>query len=470
MLNRQSIHRIHLIGVAGTGMGAFAGLLSKAGFEVRGSDQNVYSPMKEKLADWKIPVLTPYKASNLEPKPDLVIIGNAISAGNEEAQATLQSGVPYYSFPQALGELFLDSNRSMVVSGTHGKTTSSALLAHTLRFNHIDSGFLIGGIPNNFEESFGCPQNDGAFFVVEGDEYDTAFFDKGPKFLHYRPQLLLCTSLEYDHADIYANVEAIISRFSQLMSLLKPEGCLVMQVNSPHLRTAFDNADFRSKLVTYGEGGDFSLSNDIENSDGISFDVHFKGENLGRVSLGLSGEHNMQNALGCYAILLQAGLTHTQIARGFASFAGVKRRMEVKGHVGELVVIDDFAHHPTAVQTTLHGARQKYGDRPLWALFEPRSASSCRAIFQDDYARSFASADRVMIAPPGRNLDENIALNVKRLASDVNASGIPAVSYDSIDEMVTMVKDQAPKNAVILCMSNGAFGDIHKRILESFAG
>lgn len=450
-------------------MGAFAGLLKKSGFDVRGSDQNIYSPMKEKLADWEIPVLTPYAKANLADKPDLVIVGNAISQNNEEAQAVMELGLQYRSFPAALGELFLETNRSVVVSGTHGKTTCSALLAHTLRHNHIDSGFLIGGIPNNFDESFGCPKNAGALFVVEGDEYDTAFFDKGPKFLHYRPHLLLCTSLEYDHADIYASVDQIIERFAQLMSLLKPDGVLVMQSDSLHLRTALSKANLQGKLVTYGVSGDYTCSNSSETADGIAFDVMYHNELRGRVSLELSGKHNIQNALGCYAILTNAGLTHEQIANGFASFAGVKRRMEVKGRVGELVVIDDFAHHPTAVDTTLHGARKRYPDQPIWALFEPRSASSCRAVFQDDYARSFQHADRVMIAPPGRNLDEKIALDVKRLAKDVSSLGKVAQAFDSIDSMVEAVRKEAPANAIILCMSNGAFGNIHQKILREIS-
>jgi len=469
MSNTKSINRIHLIGVAGTGMGAFAGLLKKSGFDVRGSDQNIYSPMKEKLADWKIPVLTPYSKANVADEPGLVIVGNAISQSNEEVQSVMELGLQYRSFPAALGELFLETNRSVVVTGTHGKTTCSALLAHTLRHNKIDSGFLIGGIPNNFEESFGCPRNDGALFVVEGDEYDTAYFDKGPKFLHYRPHLLLCTSLEYDHADIYANVDQIIERFTQLMSLLKPDGILVMQSDSPHLRTALSKANLQGKLVTYGSTGEFVAANSSESQAGIAFDVIYHNELRGHVSLELSGEHNIQNALGCYAILANAGLSHEQIASGFASFTGVKRRMEVKGRVGDLVVIDDFAHHPTAVDTTLHGARKRYPDKPIWALFEPRSASSCRAVFQEDYAKSFQHADRVMIAPPGRNLDEKIALDVKRLAKDVANFGKLAQAFDSIDSMVDTVRNEAPANAIILCMSNGSFGDIHQRILAARA-
>lgn len=448
-------------------MGAFAGLLKAAGFAVQGSDQNVYSPMKEKLADWGIPVLTPYQASNLEPKPDLVIIGNAISKTNVEAVATMESNLPYCSFPEALGELFLSSNRSIVVAGTHGKTTSCALLAHTLSFNNIDSGFLIGGIPNNFSESFRCPKEKGALFVVEGDEYDTAFFDKGPKFLHYRPRLLLCTSLEYDHADIYKDVEQIIGRFSQLMSLLDSDGRLVMQMDASHLKTALNGADFKGKLITYGEAGEYSMRDAKESIDGISFEVVRRNEILGSVSLSISGEHNMQNALGCYAILIEGGLTHEQIAKGFASFEGVKRRMEVKGRVGEIIVIDDFAHHPTAVETTLKGARQKFGDRPLWALFEPRSASSCRKVFQDAYALSFKVADRVLLAPLGRDLDRSLSLDAKQLAKDISSQGIAANSCDSLDDMIEVIAKDAPKNAIILCMSNGSFGNIHARIVDA---
>lgn len=462
-----AVKNIHLVGVAGTGMGAFAGLLKAAGYNVRGSDQGVYSPMKEMLEDWDIPVLMPYQAENLEPKPDLVVIGNVIRKDNIEAVATMKEQFPYCSFPEALGQLFLSNNKSIVVAGTHGKTTCCGLLAHSLAFNEIDLGFLIGGIPNNFTESFRCPKNEGAFFVVEGDEYDTAFFDKGPKFLHYQPKLLLCTSLEYDHADIYENVEQIIARFSQLISLLDSDGQLVLQMDSPHLHAALEQASFRGNLVTYGANGDFRAQSVVENQDGISFEVIRGAENLGRVALPISGDHNVQNALGCYVILSKAGLSHEQIANAYANFAGVKRRMEVKGQVGDILVIDDFAHHPTAVQTTIKGARQKFGNRPLWALFEPRSASSCRSVFQEPYANSFGFADRVLLAPTGRNLDPTISLDVKKLAEDITSKGVRAQSFDSLDAIVETLKKEVPKDAVLLCMSNGAFGDIHQRILEA---
>lgn len=451
-------------------MGAFAGLLKSAGFIVRGSDENIYSPMKEKLAELQIDVSTPYCASNLDWEPDLIVIGNVIRKQNPEAIAAVSSDIPYCSFPEALGELFLSKNRSIVVSGTHGKTTCCALLSHTLESAGIDSGFLFGGIPNDFSESFKSSKEAGSYFVVEGDEYDTAFFDKGPKFLHYQPKLLMCTSLEYDHADIYDDVNQIIARFSQLMELLDKNGKLVLFANSKHLNTALSNAKLQGQVITYGPGGEYAAKEINYDFEGTSFDVVRRNETLGRITSRLSGEHNVNNALGCYIILREAGLDHDQIQAGFASFSGVKRRMEVRGQIGELIVIDDFAHHPTAVKTTLEGARKKFGTRPIWALFEPRSATSCRNIFEDAYAQSFDCADRVLIAPLGRNLDQTMSMDIQRLAQRISAKGVSAHSCGDLQEMIETVRKEAPKDSVILCMSNGAFGNIHTRIIDTLKG
>ncbi len=432
-------------------MGAFAGLLKQAGHEVVGSDAATYPPMKDKLSEWGIRVKTPYAASNIEADSDLVVVGNIVSKDHIEVLEVLRLGLKTTSFPQALNSLFLSDKKSVVAAGTHGKTTISAILAHTLTHTGRDPSFLIGGIAQNFTESFHVGA--GEPFVIEGDEYDTAFFDKGPKFLHYKPFYLLCSSLEYDHADIYKSVDEIIERFAQLISLVPGDGVIVLNNLFPDLKRALEKSELKAKLIEYGEPAML-----VESSKGLEFEV-----NAARVSIPLAGRHNAQNAFGCYLILQSMGLTHEEIQGGFSSFQGVKRRMEEVGLKNGILVIDDFAHHPTAVKTTLEGAKKRYPGRPLWALFEPRSASSCRKVFQNAYAASFDAADRVLLAPPGRHLEPGIMMDVPKLALDV---GLKATACDSYDKMIELVRAEVPANAVLLCMSNGAFGGIHRKILE----
>jgi UDP-N-acetylmuramate: L-alanyl-gamma-D-glutamyl-meso-diaminopimelate ligase len=472
--------KIHLIGVAGTGMGAFAGLLKQAGHDVRGSDENVYPPMSDKLKDWGIEVRTPYAAQNLEPPVDLVVVGNVVKKDNVEATAARDGKLNQASFPETLGKLFLDERNAVVVAGTHGKTTTTSLIAWTLHKTKRDPGWLVGGIPLGLDESFrlGAPGKRSPF-VVEGDEYDTAYFDKGPKFLHYRPRQLLCTSLEYDHADIYPSVDAIVARFAELMSLVPDDGHIVLCAEEKHLMKARAQAAVKARITTYGRGGAYDASNIIEDERGIRFTVTLGahttgmmsgfGGDEGEVFLPMSGRHNVLNALGAYAILAGIGLVHDEIALGFETFPGVKRRMEERGEADGCVVVDDFAHHPTAVRSTLDGAKKRYPGRALWALFEPRSATSCRKIFQEDYARAFDAADRVLLAPPGRTLDPTVALDVPKLAADVSARGHPATACASLEEMVRITARDCPKGAVLLCMSNGAFGGIHEKLVAALA-
>jgi UDP-N-acetylmuramate: L-alanyl-gamma-D-glutamyl-meso-diaminopimelate ligase len=457
---------LHLIGIAGTGMGAFAGLLKQAGYDVRGSDQNVYPPMSHKLADWGIAVAAPYAAENLEPTPDLVVVGNVIRKDNVEAVAMRERGLAHASFPETLGRLFLARRHSVVVAGTHGKTTTTTLLAHALLAAGRDPGFLVGGIPHGLGESFRTGA-EGAPFVVEGDEYDTAYFDKGPKFLHYRPRSLLLTSLEYDHADIYADVEQIKARFEDLLRLVPEDGHIVAFAQAPHLREVLARAAPSAALETYGPGGEVCALDVSEDARGVSFVVQRRGATEGPLFVPLSGEHGVDNALGAYAVLRGLGLSYEQVRAGFASFAGVKRRLEVVGEAGGVTVVDDFAHHPTAVDVTLKGARRRYAGRELWALFEPRSATSCRRIFQDDYARAFDAADHVLLAPPGRQLDPAEALHVPTLAEAITQRGSKARACESLEQLVSLAASEAAPGAVLLCMSNGAFGGVHQRLLTA---
>lgn len=463
---------VHIMGVGGTGMGTFAALLKADGYTVTGSDQGVYPPMSDRLADWGISVQTPYGAANLSPAPDLVVVGNVIRRTNPEAVALREAALPHTSFPAALGALFLSKRWPVVVSGTHGKTTTSMLLAHVLEHAGKDPGYLIGGVPQGGGEAFRVgKESTGTPFVIEGDEYDTAYFDKVPKFAHYRPKSLLATSLEFDHADIYDAIEQIAAWFEKLFALVPEDGHIVACAESTHLMAALERVrpDLACRVDTYGAGGSYTAENVGYTADGLAFDVVVRGETRGRVSVPLSGHHSVLNTLGAFAVCDGLGLSFEAIRAGLASFGGVKRRMEERGSADGVLVVDDFAHHPSAVATTLAGARARYAGRPIWALFEPRSATSCRAIFQDDYAAAFAAADRVLLAPPGRDLPPGEALDVPRLAVDVTSAGVPAAATASLDAMLETVLAEVPAGAVLMCMSNGAFGNLHQRLLDGLA-
>lgn len=467
MIFTSNIRHIHIIGIAGTAMGSFAGLLKNAGYQVSGSDESIYSPMKEQLERWKIPVLTPYGEANLHPKPDLVVVGNVVSEGNIEAVAMRKLGLPFCSFPQALSELFLKDSCSVVATGTHGKTTCSSLLAHTLESAGFCPNFLIGGIPKNFGMSSRMSVNKSKLFVLEGDEYDTAYFDKTPKFLHYRPQHVLCTSIEFDHADIFSSVDEITQWFKKLFSLVPADGAIVVNSQSPEICRAVAEGSISAQIIWYGREDAYLAKNCREDFDGISFDLYKDSKFVGELALSMSGQHNIDNALGCYALLSNLGLSHEQISHGFSTFLGATRRMDVLGTARGITVIDDFAHHPSAVKTTLEGVRKKYPTSTIWALFEPRSATSCRSLFQEQYASSFNAADRVFIAQCGRTISGGLDTNL--LAQSIYQHGVPASSGQSTEEIVKCVVDEAVENTVVLCMSNGAFGGIHKKILSALS-
>lgn len=454
MDNNQNVKDIYLMGIGGVAMGSFAGLLQKAGYRVRGSDTRVYSPMKEKLLEWGIPYNTPYSEKNLETEPDLVIVGNVIRKDNPEAAYVLKKGIAHDSFPSALKKLFLSSKIPVVATGTHGKTTTSALLAHTLFSAGRDPGFLIGGIPLNFSESFRWSKKENAPFVVEGDEYDTSFFDKGPKFMHYAPRYLLTTSLEFDHADIYASLDHIIDAFSLLYSLVEQSGVIVVNAEDKNIQTALSKASVNALVETYGEQGDLNAAFVEVSPAGTSFRVIYKGQMEGTINLPLFGRHNLMNALGCYLILKHYGLCHQEIAQGFGAFAGVKRRLEFIGTVKGCPVIEDFAHHPTAVMETVKAVRQKYPSKKICAVFEPRSATSCTNIFQDHYETAFNEADEVWFAPLGRIVDHG--LNIDALVNALQRRGMAAQIFLDNESLFTAIATNDAER-VFLLMSNGDF-------------
>jgi UDP-N-acetylmuramate: L-alanyl-gamma-D-glutamyl-meso-diaminopimelate ligase len=456
---------IHLIGICGTGMGSFAGLLKAAGHQVRGSDVNVYPPMSDKLAAWGIPVLSPYAPENLVPAPDLVVVGNVIRKTNPEAIAAVERGLQYTSFPAALGELFLRDRHSVVVSGTHGKTTTTSLIAWLLTAAGRDPGMLVGGVPVNFGEGFRLGQ--GQYFVVEGDEYDTAYFDKVPKFLHYRPSTAVITSLEYDHADIYPNVEAIEREFDKLVALVPREGRIIACASQPRVMPRLAHAVASIETYTADErtSASWHVRDLVIDAHGSSFALFHGRIRLGRFEVPLAGRHNVENAVAALAFALGAGLSVAEVKEGLATFRGVERRQTVRAEVDGVRIIDDFAHHPTAVLETIRAMRARYPAGRLFAVFEPRSATSSRKYFQDAYVTAFDDADEVIIAGVGRKeLAETERLDTTTLARAIAARGRSARALAEVDEIVALLASEARPGDSLLFMSNGGFGGIYAKM------
>jgi UDP-N-acetylmuramate: L-alanyl-gamma-D-glutamyl-meso-diaminopimelate ligase len=467
----HSVKRIHLVGVAGTGMGSFAGMLKAAGYDVTGSDANVYPPMSDMLRAWGIEAMTPYSAENLDrAKPDLVIIGNVIRRENPEATAVRERRIPQMSFPAAFGSLILAGKHSVVIVGTHGKTTTSALMAHVLVAAGTDPTFLVGGVTLNYEGNF--RYGAGKYVVVEGDEYDTAYFDKGPKFLHYRARTAVLTSVEFDHADIYRDMEHYESAFVKFGETMPSDGTLAVCASYPNA-VEIARGSTRARVVTYGAdprfASDYSVKDLSFDPQGAHFTIREPDGGAFRLLLPMSGRHNVENAVGVYAAARTLGLTSTEIAQGFASFRGVKRRQEPRGEPNDILVIDDFAHHPTAVRETIQAIRLRYPNRRLWAVFEPRSNTSRRNIHQREYAESFGGAQRVSlkVPEPHDKVPANEQLDVPAVAAALEREGIEADYSSDVKELVTRVADGARPGDVVLVMSNGAFGGFIPSVLEA---
>ncbi len=482
------LRTIHIMGVGGTAMAALASMLVDAGYTVTGSDTAVYPPMSDVLARLGIRVMQGYKAENLAHRPDLVVVGNVIRPTYEEAEALLASDLPYVSFPALLGMLFLERHRSLVVAGTHGKTTTTALAAWLLESAGRDPGYLIGGQPLNLERT--ARDGKGQPFVIEGDEYDTAFFDKGPKFLHYRPRAAILTSVEFDHADIYRDLDHVKESFKRFVHLIPEDGCLVAWWPSDAVVEVAREA--RCELRRYGPEQDWEgRVEGVDHSTGtMQFSVLREGKRFGTFSSCMVGEHNLYNQVAVVALLDREGLSVAEMAKGFASFRGVKRRQEIIGEPGGVTVIDDFAHHPTAVKLTLEALRLRFGQRRLWAIFEPRSNTSRRAVFQDEYARAFDEADLIVIAPPVdlARIAETERFDPNRMVTELRARGKEAflarlpptadgapppggnAEAEAIAASITAtVAANALPEDVVAVLSNGGFGGLHRRLLAALA-
>lgn len=448
-------------------MGSFAGMLKARGAEVRGSDQGVYPPMSDRLREWDIAFVEGYRPENLDWNPDLVVVGNVIRAINPEAEAMRERGIPHMSFPEALGTFFLAERHPIVVTGTHGKTTTTSLVSWLLEGNNGGPGFLIGGIPGNFGRSFQL--GTGECFVVEGDEYDTAYFDKNPKFLHYRPKTAIMTSIEFDHADIYRDLDHVISSFDRFVRILPDDGLLAV-CGEEELPVEVAKA-CPGTVHTYGfsKHHDWRAMNPRPDKGGYRFDLESPLGSLRDIWSPMTGRHNVLNTLGAFAAVTRQGYSLEHVAEALEKFEGIGKRQEVKGEVNGITVIDDYAHHPTAVKVTIEAIRDRYPGRRVWGLFEAESNTSRRRVFQDVYPNVLESADVVVLAKPLKKNDKLSAeeqIDVEGIVQELRKRGKEALHIPEFDDIVTYVGTHARPGDIILAMSGRNFGGIHKPLLE----
>jgi UDP-N-acetylmuramate: L-alanyl-gamma-D-glutamyl-meso-diaminopimelate ligase len=463
----ESPRHVHLTAVAGVGMASLAGMLRAAGYHVTGSDQAVYPPMSTLLADLGIAVVEGYRAENLVPRPDLVVIGNAMSRGNPEVEAVLAAGIPYCSLPEALMRFFMAARRRAVVVGTHGKTTTSALLAWVLHETGGDPSFMIGGATRNFPHNFRL--GTGAWFVAEGDEYDTAFFDKGPKFWHFDPDALLINAIEFDHADIYRDLDHVKGAFQTLLQRLRPTAAVAASADFPEVRNVVAAS---GRLATYfgdGPGATWRAEGVQDDGTAMRFTIAGPGGRRWEAALPPPGAMNVANALGVVALTDAMGLPTDGVVAALATFRGVRRRQELIAEGRGFTVIDDFAHHPTAVAATLSALRARYPQRRLWALFEPRSNSTRRRVFQAAFTEAFRGADRVTFGAVHRRdqLPEDQRLSLDDLIADLGAYGVTAEACDDPEAIASLVARQAVPGDVVVLMSNGGFGGLAGKLVAA---
>lgn len=461
----QNSH-IHLMGICGTGMAGLAGLLKEKGFYVTGSDQNMYPPMSNYIKTLGIKVMERYLPENLTPEPDLVIVGNVITKENPEAQELLRKNIPHMSFPEALREFELKNKTPIVVAGTHGKTTTSSSIAWILSCAKKDPGFLVGGIPINFQKNFSLGR--GKYFVIEGDEYDTAFFDKRPKFLHYMPKIAIVTSIEFDHADIYKDYEHVLESFRSFVSLVPEEGILL--VNETCVEKVKDRVNANSKIYTYGlsDNCNFKLEQYSYEEDSVCFSVKSNNREIEFKTI-LFGRHNLLNLTAAIAVCLLLGVEVEDIKHAVSTFKAVRRRLEFVGSVDDIIILDDFAHHPTAVLETINALKERYPFYRLIAVFEPRSNSSRRNVFQEIYPRSFLEADITVVQEP-KNLEkipEEERFSAMKMAKDLTKLGRQAFCFEDPDEILEFLTGHVRPGDVVLFMSNGDFNRLPQRLFEA---
>ncbi|HEV2490989.1 MAG TPA: UDP-N-acetylmuramate:L-alanyl-gamma-D-glutamyl-meso-diaminopimelate ligase [Candidatus Acidoferrales bacterium] len=465
---KTSTGHIHLLGIGGAAMAPVAGMLKERGFTVTGADTGVYPPASTLLASLGIPWNSGYRPENLKPAPDLVVVGNAISRGNPELEAVLDEKIPYCSMPQILENYFLPGHTSIVIAGTHGKTTTTAMLSWIFHVANRRPDFLVGGVVPNFgDRSYGL--GGGEEFIIEGDEYDTAYFDKQPKFLHYHPDEVILTSLEFDHADIYPDLAAIELQFQRLVNLVPRRGRILAWGEVPNL------VDCTSKafcpVERYGLSPEMDwFAGDIEWRDGMThFRVIYHREEVARIRMPLAGRHNVMNALACVALSFHHAVECEAIETALAKFQGVRRRLEIKGEAAGVTIVEDFAHHPTAIRATIEAARSRWPSNRLWVAFEPRSNTMRRKIFQRDLAAALSTADAAAIGPVNRPqlLTDEERMDPLAVANEIRRTGKPAEALGSAVEITEYLTPRLSSGDVVLVMSNGSFDGLCARLVES---
>jgi UDP-N-acetylmuramate: L-alanyl-gamma-D-glutamyl-meso-diaminopimelate ligase len=463
-MQNNEIHKIHFIGICGTGMASLAAMLQSLGYEVTGSDEGIYPPMSDFLSQKQIPVFQSYSAQNLQPEPDLVVVGNALSRGNPEVEHILDKRIPYASFPETLRTFFLRPKTPVVVAGTHGKTTTTSMISWGLHAAGLQPNFLIGGIAENFGSSFGM--EGGAHFVVEGDEYDSAFFDKGPKFLHYLPYVAVIGNVEFDHADIYADLDAVKLQFRRLVNLIPRNGFLAVGADSPSALEVSRNS--LCQKVTFGldAASDWTASRIEFEDDRLCFDVLHRKRIFGRIRLGVYGHYNIRNALAAIATLNHLGVSEEKIREGLETFSGVRRRLQFIAEISGIRIYEDFAHHPTAIRETLQTVRDTFRPVRVWAIYEPRSATSRRNVFQKEMAEALGLADCVAISSlfKPEKVPEKERLSEMELIDDLRRMGRDAWNLGTVDSIIQKVCDKARTGDLILILSNGGFGGIYEKL------
>jgi UDP-N-acetylmuramate: L-alanyl-gamma-D-glutamyl-meso-diaminopimelate ligase len=462
----EKVKSIHLIATCGTGMGALAGMLKESGFEVTGSDHHVYPPMSTFLAERGIQIAEGFRPQNLSHRPDLVVVGNAVSKDNPEVVGMFEMDLPFCSFPQALNRFFIHGKAALTVAGTHGKTTTSALLAWVLSAAGLDPGFMVGGILKNFDRNYNV--GTGAYFIVEADEYDTAFFDKGPKFLHYTPSRAILTSVEFDHADIFRDLDHVKKAFLDFVRAMPEEALLVACDAAPDVRDLAAQAPCWVATYGFGASSPWRLEHVSFDPPWTYLEVTARGEPFGTFRTPLMGVHNALNALAVIAVAHDMRLPKDLISRALETFEGIKRRQEVRGIQRGITVIDDFAHHPTEVRETLAAVRAFYGNSRIIAVFEPRTNSSRRKVFQEVYPAAFDDADQVCIRKPPllEKIPPEDRFSSEQLTRDLESRGKKAFFFADTDAIIDYLIKAAEPADVILIMSNGGFDNIHERLLR----
>ena len=457
----QDYRHIHFIGICGTAMGAVAAAMREQGYTVTGSDAAVYPPMSTFLESKGIKLSEGYKPENIPADADLIVVGNAISRGNPEIEAVLNRKLYYLSLPETLKQFFLRGKHNLVVTGTHGKTTTTSMLTWILKSSGLNPAFMIGGIARNLGQ--GSSLHEAKHFVIEGDEYDTAFFDKRSKFVHYLPELVIVNNIEFDHADIFDDLDAIKLSFRRMLNIVPENGMVLINGDDKNCIDVAENC--RAQLVEVG----FSPNASRHIKD-VAYDAHGSAFTLldTRFTIQLVGEYNVRNAAMAISAAHFYGISLDKIAKAIAAFEGVKRRQEVRGEVRGITLIDDFGHHPTAIRETLRGLRHQYPGRRLWAVFEPRSNTTRRAIFQHELPAALAEADGVVLAQVARmdQLAEDNRLDPEQVVADIAAAGKPAFYEPDVTAIIARLKPLVKERDVIVILSNGGFGGIHERLLK----